>query len=48
MVELTGKRAVFPGRWEHLAELAMEYPSVRAALLADAGTGAVSPTGGQR
>lgn len=48
MVELTGKRALFPGRWEHLAELAMEYPSVRAALLADAGTGAVSPTGGQR
>jgi hypothetical protein len=48
MVELTGKRALFPGHWEHLAELAMEHPSVRAALLTDAGTGVMSPPGKQR
>lgn len=48
VVELAGKHAVFPGRWEHLAELAMEHHSVRAALLADAGTGVVSPPAGQR
>jgi hypothetical protein len=48
VVELAGKRAVFPGHWQHLAELAMDHPSVRAALLADAGTGVVSSPGGQR
>jgi hypothetical protein len=32
VVQLAGQRAVFPGRWEELAELAMEHPSVRAAL----------------
>ncbi|HEX6402591.1 MAG TPA: hypothetical protein VF003_05435 [Pseudonocardiaceae bacterium] len=31
-VQLAGQRAVFPGRWEQIAELAMEHPSVRAAL----------------
>jgi hypothetical protein len=32
VVELTGDRAVFPSRWEHLAERAMEHSSVRRAL----------------
>lgn len=32
VVHLAGQRAVYPGRWEHLAELALEHHSVRAAL----------------
>jgi len=32
VVELAGDRAVFPGRWEQIAERAMEYSSVRRAL----------------
>ncbi|MBV9059408.1 MAG: hypothetical protein JOZ09_09630 [Pseudonocardiales bacterium] len=32
VVVLAGQRAVYPGRWEHLAELALEHTSVRAAL----------------
>lgn len=35
VVMLAGDRALFPGRLEVIAELAMEHPSVRAALLAD-------------
>jgi len=34
VVHLARQRAVFPGRWEHVAELAMERHSVRAALAA--------------
>jgi hypothetical protein len=34
VVVLAGQRAVFPGRWACIAELAIEYPSVRAALAA--------------
>ena len=32
VVVLAGQRAVFPGRWEHVAELALEHASVRAVL----------------
>lgn len=32
VVELVGHRAVFPGRWESIAERAMEHSSVRRAL----------------
>ena len=32
LVHLAGQRAVYPGRWEQLAELALEHASVRAAL----------------
>jgi hypothetical protein len=34
VVKLAGDRAVFPGRWAYIAELAMGYSSVRRALLA--------------
>jgi hypothetical protein len=34
VVVLAGQRAVYPGRWAHIAKLAMEYASVRAALVA--------------
>jgi len=34
VVVLAGQRAVIPGGWEHIAELAMEHHSVRAALAA--------------
>ncbi|HEX8935805.1 MAG TPA: hypothetical protein VF788_16810 [Pseudonocardiaceae bacterium] len=34
VVKLAGDRAVFPGRWAHIAELAMGHNSVRRALLA--------------
>jgi hypothetical protein len=32
VVELAGHPAVFPGRWEQIAERAMEHSSVRRAL----------------
>ena len=32
VVVMAGQRAVFPGRWQHVAELAMEHHSVRVAL----------------
>jgi hypothetical protein len=32
VVVLAGQRAVYPGRWEQIAEQAMEHHSVRAAL----------------
>ena len=32
VVELAGNSAVFPSRWELIAELALEHDSVRAAL----------------
>jgi hypothetical protein len=35
VVALAGTRAVFPGRWAQVAELALEHESVRAALRAD-------------
>lgn len=35
VVELAGQRAVYPGRWAQVAELALEHPSVRAALAAE-------------
>jgi hypothetical protein len=38
VVVLAGQRAVFPGRWKYVAELAMEHPSVRAALAAKDGS----------
>ena len=34
VVKLAGDHAVFPGRWAHIAELAMGHTSVRRALLA--------------
>jgi hypothetical protein len=34
VVQLTEDRAVFPGRWAHIAELAREHQVVRRALLA--------------
>jgi hypothetical protein len=34
VVTLAERRAMFPGRWEQIAELAMEFSSVRAALAA--------------
>jgi hypothetical protein len=34
VVQLTEDRAVFPGRWTHIAELAKEHQVVRRALLA--------------
>jgi hypothetical protein len=34
VVHLARQRAVYPGQWEHVADLAMDYPSVRAALTA--------------
>jgi hypothetical protein len=34
VVELAGNPAIFPGRWEQIAEMAMEHESVRAALAA--------------
>ena len=37
VVQLAGQHAVFPGRWAHIAELAMEHHSVRAALAAAGG-----------
>ena len=33
VVKLAGDHAVFPGRWAHIAELAMGHHSVRRALL---------------
>lgn len=35
VVELAGNRAMFPGRWEQIAELALEHKSVCAALEAE-------------
>jgi hypothetical protein len=35
VVMLAGQSAIFPGRWETVAELAIEHQSVRAALLAE-------------
>jgi hypothetical protein len=35
VVELAGNSAVFPSRWELIAELALEHDSVRAALRAE-------------
>jgi hypothetical protein len=35
VVEQTGDRAVFPGRWAQVAKLVMEHDSVRRALLAE-------------
>ncbi len=35
VVELAGDRAVFPGRWAQVAELAMGHESVRRAMLAE-------------
>lgn len=35
VVKLAGQSAIFPGRWETIAELAIEHQSVRAALLAE-------------
>lgn len=32
VVQLAGQHAVFPGRWEQIAELALEHDTVRAAL----------------
>ena len=32
VVQLTEDRAMFPGRWAHIAELAMGHDSVRRAL----------------
>jgi hypothetical protein len=32
VVQLAGQRAVYPGRWAQIAELALEHDSVRAAL----------------
>jgi len=32
VVHLTWQRAIFPGQWEQVAELALEHASVRAAL----------------
>jgi hypothetical protein len=34
VVQLAEDRAVFPGRWTHIAELAKEHQVVRRALLA--------------
>jgi len=34
VVQLAEDRAVFPGRWAHIAELAREHEIVRRALLA--------------
>ena len=34
VVQLAEDRAVFPGRWAHIAELAREHQVVRLALLA--------------
>lgn len=34
VVALAGQRAVYPGRWAQVVELAMEYRSVGAALAA--------------
>lgn len=33
VVQLAGRAAIFPGRWEALAEQAVDHESVRAALL---------------
>lgn len=38
VVELAGDRAVFPGRWAQVAELAMGHESVRRAMLAEEGS----------
>jgi hypothetical protein len=35
VVQLAGKRAIFPSQWELIAELALERDSVRAALDAE-------------
>lgn len=35
VVRLAGDRALYPSRWELIAELALEHASVRAALRAD-------------
>lgn len=35
VVMLAGQGAIFPSRWETVAELAIEHQSVRAALLAE-------------
>jgi hypothetical protein len=32
VVQLAGQHAMYPGRWAQIAELALEYDSVRAAL----------------
>lgn len=32
IVQLAGQHAVYPGRWAHIVELALEHDSVRAAL----------------
>jgi hypothetical protein len=37
VVQLAGNRAVFPGRWAHIAELAMGHHSVRRAVRAAGG-----------
>ena len=39
VVQLAGQRAVFPDRWELIAELALEHASVRAALQAEENNG---------
>lgn len=36
VVRLAGDSAVFPSRWEQVAEIALEHESVRAVLRADA------------
>lgn len=38
VVELAGNRAVFPGRWAQVAELAMGHDSVLRAMLAEEGS----------
>jgi hypothetical protein len=35
VLALAGKRAIFPGQWALIAELALEHDSVRAALQAE-------------
>lgn len=37
VVALAGDRAIFPGRWAVIAEMAMEHESVRRAIVAAAG-----------
>ncbi len=41
VVVLAEQRAVYPGRWQHVAELALEHASVRSALAGD-GRGVVT------
>lgn len=35
VVEMSRSSAIFPGHWQEIAELALEHPSVRAALAAE-------------